>query len=55
MLIFYFFVPKVCSSANNETKMFLGYLGHGFMFASKKSDHLVGILGNKIFAFELEL
>ena len=38
MLIFCFFVPKVCSSANNETKMFLGYLGHGFMFASKKLD-----------------
>ena len=25
--------------------MFLGNLGHGFVFASKKSDHLVGILG----------
>jgi len=55
MLIFCFFVPKVCKSAKNETKMFLGYSGHGFVFASKKSDHLVGILGNKIFAFELEL
>ena len=55
MLIFCFFVPKVCKSAKNETKMFLGYSGHGFVFASKKSDHLVGILGNKIFAFELDL
>ena len=34
--------------------MFLGYLKNGFVFASKKSDHLMGILGNKIFAFELE-
>ena len=52
MLIFYFFVPKVCKSAKNETKMFLGYMGYGFVFDSKKSDHSVG---NKIFAFELEL
>ena len=55
MLIFCFLVPKVCKSAKNETKMFLDYSGHGFGFASKKSEHLMGILGNKIFAFELEL
>ena len=45
--LFFFFVPKVCSSAHNETKMFLGYLGHGFVFASKKLDSLIGILGKK--------
>ena len=55
MRIFCFFVPKVCKSVKNETKMFLGYLGHGFVFASKKSDSLVEILGDKIFAFKLEL
>ena len=48
MLIFCFFVPKMCKSANNETKNFLGYLVHGFMFASKKLDSLMGILGKKI-------
>ena len=55
MLMFCFFVPKMRESAKNATKMFLGYLRHGFVFASKKLDHLVGVLGNKIFAFELEL
>ena len=55
MLIFCFFVPKVCKLAKNETKIFLGYSGHGFVFASKKSEHLMGILGIKILAFELEL
>ena len=43
----FFFVPKVYSSANNETKMFLGYLGHDFVFANKKLDSLIGILGKK--------
>ena len=43
MLIFCFFVPKVCKSAKNETKMFFGYLGYGFMFASRKLDYLIGI------------
>ena len=43
MLIFCFFVPKVCKSAKKETKMFLGYLGHGFVFVSKKLDSLMGI------------
>ena len=48
-------MPKVRKSANNETKMFLGHLEHAFVFASKKSDHVMGILGNEIFAFELKL
>ena len=38
-------MPRVRKSANNETKIFLGYLGHGFVFASKKLDSLIGILG----------
>ena len=54
-VFFVFFVPKLCTSAKNETKIFLGYSGHGFVFASKKSEHLMGILGIKILAFELEL
>ena len=45
----------MCKSAKNETKIFLDYLGHDLGFASKKLDHLVGILRNKIFAFELKL
>jgi len=40
-----------CKSANNETKMFLAYLGHGFVFVSKQLDSLMGILRKKVFAF----
>ena len=38
MRIFGFFVPEVCKLSNNETKMFLGYFGHAFVFTGKKSD-----------------
>ena len=51
MLISCFFVPKVCQSANNETKMFLSYFEHDFVFASKILDPLMRILGKKNFAF----
>ena len=54
-LFFRFSVPKVRKSANNETKMFFIYFEHDFMFASTKSDPLMGILGNEIFLLELEL
>jgi len=48
-------VPKVRKSINNETKMFLGYFEHDFVFVSKKSDLLMGILGNNISSTGLEL
>ena len=35
--------------------MFLDHIGHDFIFASRKSDHLMGILENEILSFELEL
>jgi len=54
MLILRFFVPKVRKSVNNETKMLFGYFEHGFVFTSKKSDHFMRILGNKIFAFAIQ-
>jgi len=41
----FFFVPKVCKSANNETKMLLGYLRYNFVFGSQKLDALMRILG----------
>ena len=44
MLIFCFFVPKVCKSANNETKMFFGYFRNGFVYASKKLDFLMKLI-----------
>ena len=53
-LFFVIFVPKVCKSANYETKMFLGHFGHVFMFVSEKSDPLIGKLKKKISAFGLE-
>ena len=34
--------------------MFLDHFGHAFVFVSKKSDPLIGILQNKISAFGLE-
>ena len=55
MLVFRFSVPKVRKSANNETKMFLSYFEHDFVLVSKKSDLLMGILGNKISSPGLEL
>ena len=54
-LFFVFFVPKVRKSANNETKMFLSSFRHDFVFVSKRSDVLMGILGTKISSSGLQL
>ena len=34
--------------------MFLDHIGHDFIFDSKKTDHLMGILENEILSFELK-
>jgi len=47
-------VLKLRKSANNETKMLLGYFGHDFVLTNKKPDLLVRSLGNKMFAFGLQ-
>ena len=35
--------------------MCLGYLGHAFVFTSKKLDSLIEILGKKIFVLGIQL
>ena len=55
MFFFVFlFVPKMCKSAKNETKIFLGYLAYSFVVASKKQT-IQWDFGIKIFALELKL
>ena len=36
-------VPKVRKSTNNESKHFLGYFGHAFVFFSNKAEFLIRI------------